>query len=256
MLAHRIEQAWINGQPIQPISATDGIVSPELAYPVQRAWADLRRAAGDRAVGRKLGLTNRVIQEMFGTTTPDHGLLWASRQFSAHDGGAVIPASTFIQPQIEGEIAFQIGRRLAGPGVTVADVIDATAALAPALEVIDSRFVGWQGTLGDTIADNASYGGFVTGAWTNDLLMQDLRTVGMVVDRNGEIAIEGIGAGSLGHPAAAVAWLVNELATRGEALEAGEIVLSGALGRPVPVAAGDMFVLWLHGCTPLTARFG
>jgi 2-keto-4-pentenoate hydratase len=251
VLARRLDDAWERREAIEPLSATDGITTPELAYPVQRAWHALRSARGERTVGRKLGLTNRVIQELFGATMPDHGYLWESRYYRARAGRAEAPFDAFIEPRVEGEIAFLIGRELRGPGVTPDDVLAATEALAPALEIIDSR-TRWQGQIGDTIADNASYGGFTHGEWSRALLTENLRTVGMLVERNGEIAIEGVGAGSLGNPVAAVAWLVNELATWGESLHPGQIVISGSLGRPVPVVAGDQLIMELHGQPPLT----
>lgn len=251
-LARQLEQAWVTRRPIAPLSETHGITTPARAYPVARAWNALRVAQGERVVGRKLGLTNRLIQERFGTTTPDHGYLWASRHFPATGGRASAPAGLFIEPVVEGEIAFLLERELAGPGVTTADVLAATAALAPALELVDSRVGLQRARLGDTIADNASFGGFTHGVWDARLREVDLRTLGMLVEQNGVVAIEGIGAATLGHPAAAVAWLVNELATTGEALAPGAIVLSGSLGRVVPVRAGDVLTMHLHGQPPLT----
>ena len=253
-LALALEQAFLTARPIEPLSATHGITTPEQAYPIARRWNELRRAAGDRVVGRKLGLTNRLIQERFGTTTPDHGYLWASRYFPAEDRLAGAPAQLFIEPVVEGEIAFLIGRPLAGPGIGVREVLAATEALAPALELVDSRVGIQRAQLGDTIADNASFGGFTHGPWQPRLRDVDLRTLGMLVERNGDLAIEGIGHATLGHPAAAVAWLVNELAATGESLQPGDIVLSGSLGRVVPVAAGDTLTMYLHGCAPLTLR--
>jgi 2-keto-4-pentenoate hydratase len=195
------------------------------------------------------------MREAAGVYEPDFGALWSSRFVEAVDGLAEIPHATFIQPRLEGEIAFLMERPLAGPGVTVDDVLAATEALAASFEVVDSRIVREQFSLVDTVSDNASYGAFALGPWSTALVQQDLRTLGMLVTRGDKAVVEGIGYASLGHPANAVAWLVNKLAEFGIGLEAGDIVLSGSLGAAIPVEAGDTFTMRLHGQPPLTMRF-
>lgn len=254
-LARRLDEAWERRVPVAPLSESEGLNSAEEAYAVQTAWSDLRRDRGERTVGRKIGLTSRVIQEQLGVSEPDYGSLWDSRHFPAQGGRAEFPAEAFIAPRLEGEVAFLIGRPLAGPDVTLHDVLAATDALAVAVEVVDSRIEDWRIKLADTIADNASYGGFTTGPWSSTLREADLRTLGMLLQKNGETVETGVGAAALGHPARAVAWLANKLASFGVGLETGDVVLSGALSRAVPAGQGDTFVLEMHGQPSLTATF-
>lgn len=195
------------------------------------------------------------MQEQAGFNEPDFGRLWQSRYFPAEYGRVEIPTELFLQPQLEGEIAFRLGQELAGPGVKIDDVLAATDALAVSFEVVDSRFVRENFNVLDTIADNASYGAFTLGAWGTNWLAGDLRNVRMTMECNGEVVVEGTGADSLGHPANAVAWLANTLATYDVRLQPGEILLSGSLGRAVPVSAGDVFTLRMSGQDPLTIAF-
>ena len=148
-----------------------------------------------------------------------------------------MPSETFLQPRLEGEIAFRIGKPLRGPDTTLEDVLEATEALAVAVEVVDSRIEDWRIKLVDTIADNASYGGFTVGPWSDSLREVDLRTIGMLIHQNDVPVVEGIGAAALGHPARAVAWLANKLASFEVTLEPGDIVLSGSLGESCPCTA-------------------
>lgn len=254
-LARRLDRAWEERLPVQPFSETGAILSAADAYAVQTAWTRLRQAQGERILGRKIGLTSRAMQQQLGVGESDYGVLWSSRYFPATAARADVPAEPFLQPRIEGEIAFLIGRPLRGPGVTLQEVLNATDALAPALEIVDSRIADWRIRLVDTVADNASYGGFVLGPWSKAMREWDLRLVGMLLHQNGRPEVEGIGAAALGHPALAVAWLANKLSEFGEALEPGDVVLSGALGRALPVRQGDLFTLECWGCPPLTVRF-
>ena len=254
-LARRLDEAWERRQPVAPLSESEGLTSAEDAYAVQTAWNRLRLERGERVVGRKIGLTSRAIQEQLGVSEPDYGNLWASRHFRAEDGRVEFPAEAFIEPRLEGEISFLMSRPLRGPDVTIEEVLGATEAVAAAFEVVDSRISDWRITLADTVADNASYGAFTTGPWDARPLETDLRTLGMLLHKNGETAETGVGAAALGHPARAVAWLANKLSSFGVNLEAGDVVLSGALSRAVPARRGDAFVLEIHGQPLLTATF-
>lgn len=254
-LARRLDEAWERRRPVAPLSESEGLTSAEEAYAVQTAWNNLRLERGERIVGRKIGLTSRAIQEQLGVSEPDYGNLWASRHFAAQDGRAEFPAEAFIAPRLEGEIAFLMARPLRGPDVTPEEVLAATGALAAAVEVVDSRIEDWRITLADTVADNASYGAFTTGPWDAQLRETDLRTLGMLLHRNGETVETGVGAAALGHPARAVAWLANKLASFGVGLEAGDTVLSGALSKAVLAQKGASFVLEIHGQPPLTVAF-
>ncbi|ABU58485.1 2-keto-4-pentenoate hydratase [Roseiflexus castenholzii] len=253
-IARRLDNAWEQRQPLAPLSASMAL-TPEHAYAIQSRWTDLRLARGERVIGRKIGLTSRAIQQQLGVNEPDYGSLWASRYFPLAGGRVDVPADLFVQARVEGELAFLIGRPLREPGVTLHDVLAATDAIAAAIEIVDSRIADWRITLVDTVADNASYGGFTLGPWSRALRSVDLRTVGMLLHHNGEPAVQGIGAAALGHPARAVAWLANKLIAFGINLEPGDIVLSGSLGPAIPMRTGDLFTLEIHGQPPLSMRF-
>ena len=254
-LARRLDGAWENREPVAPLSQSEGLEDVEKAYEIQTRWSELRQSRGERIVGRKIGLTSFAIQEQLGVSEPDYGSLWGSRYFPAQGGRTEIPADPLLQPFLEGELAFLIGRPLSGPGVTLQQALAATDALALAVEVVDSRIEDWNIKLPDTIADNASYGAFTVGPWSRSMREADLRTIGMLINKSGSRVAEGMGAASLGHPARAVAWLANKLASYGTKLEPGDIVLSGSLGRAVPAQQGDVFVLEAHGQPPLTVSF-
>jgi len=254
-LARRLDEAWESREPIAPLSESDGLEDVDRAYEIQTTWSEMRIGRGERIIGRKIGLTSFAMQDQLGVSEPDYGSLWDSRYFPAQGGRAEMPAEPFLQPFLEGELAFLIGRPLAGPGVTLQEALAATKALAVAVEVVDSRIEDWNIKLPDTIADNASYGAFTIGPWSRSLREVDLRTVGMLINQSGNRVAEGMGSASLGHPAEAVAWLANKLTSFGTSLEPGDIVLSGSLGNAVPVQQGDVFVLEAHGQSPLTVSF-
>lgn len=255
VLARRLDEAWENRQPIAPLTESDGLESVEQAYAIQSRWTELRLERGERLVGRKIGLTSPAMQEQMGVNEPDYGSLWASRYFPAKTGRVDIPADVFLQPRVEGEIAFLIGKPLEGTNVTPQEVLVATEALAVAIEVVDSRIEDWRIKLPDTIADNASYGGFTLGPWSRSLREADLRTLGMLIHQNGDPVVQGVGAAALGGPARAVAWLANKLTSFGVRLEPGDMVLSGALGKATPARKGDVFVLEVYRQSPLTITF-
>ena len=254
-LARRLDRAWETRQTVAPLSESEGLASTAVAYQIQTRWNELRLARGDRVIGHKIGLTSRAMQEQMGVDQPDYGRLWESRFFPATEGIATIPGDLFLQPRIEGELAFLIGKPLDGPAITTADVLAATEAVAVSVEVIDSRFTDWKIRLADTIADNSSYGGFALGRWDRTLAQTDLRTLGMMVSHNGKVVGEAIGAAALGHPAAAVAWLASTLHGLGTGIQPGDIVLSGSLVRALPMAAGDEAVIDVYGQPPLTVVF-
>jgi 2-keto-4-pentenoate hydratase len=216
---------------------------PELdtgaAYAVQEAGVRLLVADGERPIGFKLGLTSRAKQAQMGVAEPLYGELTDAMLL---DIGEPLVAADHIQPRVEPEIAFLVGTDLAGERVGTTQVLAATAAVAPAIEVIDSRYAGYSFTLPDVIADNASAARLVLGGVRRTADGIDLRLLGCVLERNGRVVSTAAGAASLGHPAAAVAWLVRALARRGRGLAAGDVVLSGALTEALPVAPGDVVV--------------
>lgn len=210
-----------------------------IAYDIQDAVVRRYLAAGEVLVGAKLGLTSRAKQRDMGVGESLYGWLTSSM---ALDPGEPLDLAALVQPRIEPEIAFLIGEDLEGPGVGAARVLAATRAVAPALEVLDSRYRDYRFTLPDVVADNASSGRYVIGGVPREPAGLDLRLVGCVLERNGELVDTAAGAASLGHPAAAVAWLVRTLAARGAGLEAGQVVISGGLTSALPVRPGDVVI--------------
>jgi 2-keto-4-pentenoate hydratase len=229
-------------KPIEPFSSTLDLQTVEQAYATQRAWATMRVAAGERIVGRKIGLTSPGMQRQMSVGEPDYGDLWGSRWYSAENGVAEVPSADFIQPRVEGELAFMIGSDLAGPGISEEDVLAAAVAAAPAIEIIDSRIAGWRIKLVDTIADNASYGGFVVGEWSESLLRADLREIVLTLSHREAVLVSEPGTAVLGSPLTAVAWLANKLAAFGVTIRKGDLVLSGAFGASAPVVPGEFGV--------------
>jgi 2-oxo-hept-3-ene-1,7-dioate hydratase len=216
----------------------------EDSYAVQRAWMDLCRGEGRKAIGHKIGLTSRAMQIASQITEPDFGLLLDDMLIR---DGSEIEAARFIVPRFEVEFAFMLARPLTGPNVTLFDVLNATDYVTPALELIDARIEQFDRDTKaprkvlDTIADNAANGAIVLGGRPMRVDAVDWRWAGALLYKNGVIEESGLGAAVLNHPANGVAWLANKLALHGEGLAAGEIVLGGSFTRPVACAAGDVF---------------
>jgi 2-oxo-hept-3-ene-1,7-dioate hydratase len=206
------------------------------AYAVQKLWRDRRLAAGHRLVGRKIGLTSKVMQAATGITEPDYGVIFDDM---VYDNGAVIPHDAFSNVRIEVELAFVLGEELSGGEVTIFDVLDATDYVVPALEILSSRIELQGRTIVDTISDNAAMGGMVLGGTPTRPDAVDLRWVSALLYRNHVIEESGVAAAVLNHPATGVAWLAGKLAAHGDMLGAGEIVLAGSFTRPMWVERGD-----------------
>ncbi|MQA93622.1 MAG: 2-hydroxypenta-2,4-dienoate hydratase [Streptosporangiales bacterium] len=255
-IAGRLEDAWRDRRPIPPLSESLGLDSAETAYAIQTAWSRMRLAGGERVLGHKIGLTSQAMRDQLSVHEPDYGQLWESRFYPAKDGTVTVPAGVFVQPRVESELAFLLGAPLEGTGITRDQVVAATEAVAVSIEIIDSRITDWRIRLVDTVADNASYGAFTLGPWDPELVTADLRTLGMIVTRNGGTEVEAVGHAVLGDPYLAVAWLANKLNGLGTAVKAGDIVLSGSLGKAIPAAHGDTFTVETYGQPALTAIFG
>jgi 2-keto-4-pentenoate hydratase len=231
-LADRLEKAVTERTAIDPLTDDVTDLDLETGYAVQRV---LRERAGAQ-VGWKLGVTSRAKQAQVGVSNPVCGFLPGT---GALDLGEPLRCAELIQPRAEPEIVFVLGRDLAGEHVTGADVLAATSGLAVGIEVLDSRFRDYRFTMADVVADNTSAARFVVGTPVPAAGI-DVRLVGVLLEKNGELVATASGAASLGHPAAAVAWLVRRLAASGEGLRAGQVVLSGGLTAATPVAAGDV----------------
>lgn len=242
--AAALDEAERTRAPIGQISKAHPAMTLEDGYAIQRAWVTMKAARGDRPIGRKIGLTSRAMQMAVGVDEPDFGALLESMVFA---DGAVIPADRFIRPRVEVELGFQLGAPLAGPDVTAFDVLEATAWVAPAFELIDARVqmkdpeTGATRKVMDTIADNAANAGVIRGGRAVRPTDLDLRWIPGVLYQNGRIEETGVAMGVLGDPAASVAWLARRLAATGERLEAGQFVLSGSFTRPVFAEPGDVF---------------
>jgi len=237
-LADALLTAEQTRRPIAPLTETDAGITVDEAYRVQLRIMEVKKSAGQIVVGKKIGLTSLAMQAMLGVKEPDYGHILNGMVVME---GEKIPAADLIAPRMEGEIAFVLKEDLRGPGVTLTEVIRCTAGVIPALEIIDSRVRDWKIKLPDTVADNASSARIVLGGVLTSPTSIDLRTVGMVMEKNGEVLATAAGAAVLGHPANAVAWLANKLAAYGIPLRKGEVVLSGSLTAAAPVAAGDFF---------------
>jgi 2-keto-4-pentenoate hydratase len=242
--------AYRSGTPIPPLSATYPGATIADAYRIQqeqvRVWAD----AGDEVRGHKIGLVSAAIQRQMGVHEPDYGHLTAGM---FHSGHRPIPAGAFLQPRIEPEIAFVLGSRLRGPGVTVDDARRAVRCLLPALEIVDSRIRDWRISIVDTIADNASSGAVILGDTPIDPADVDLAATNCVLLRNGTVTETGTGAAVLGTPLNALAWLANAVGVLGVSLESGQIVLSGSLTRAIAIAPGDSITADFPGMGEVTA---
>ncbi len=212
-------------------------------YAVARAWVRAKVAAGRVVRGHKIGLTSRAMQQSSQIDEPDYGTLLDDMFFAEGD----VPSSRFIKPRVEVELAFVMGRRLKGPGVTIFDVLKATDYVVPAIEIIDARIEQFDRHSGamrkvfDTISDNAANAGIVLGGRPVKPDAIDLRWVGALLFRNGVIEESGLAAAVLNHPANGIAWLANRLAPWDECLDAGEVVLAGSFTRPVVATTGDAF---------------
>lgn len=217
----------------------------EDAYAIQDALVRRKVEAGRRIIGWKIGLTSRVMQSALNIDIPDSGVLLDDMAF---DDGATIPPDRFIQPRIEAEVAFLMKAPLKGPGVTLFDVLKATAYVTPALEILDTRILRADPatkktrTIVDTISDNAANAGIVTGGCAVRPESVDMRWIGAIVSRNAVVEETGLSAGVLNHPARGIAWLANRLAEYGGTVEAGQIVLAGSFIRPIEARHGDTIV--------------
>ncbi|QAV27906.1 2-keto-4-pentenoate hydratase [Neobacillus thermocopriae] len=228
----------MNRQGVQPLTELDPTITVQEAYQVQLLTIQKKVEAGQRVVGKKIGLTSLAMQQLLGVDQPDYGHLLDGMVI---ENGGEISANKVLQPKVEAEIAFVLKKDLVGPRVTEMDVLQATDYVLPALEIVDSRIADWNIKLQDTIADNASSGLYVLGGKPLSVDQLDLAQVGMVLYKNGEVMNTGVGAAALGHPATCVAWLANKLFEYGITLKAGEIILSGALSAAIDGKPGDHF---------------
>ena len=238
---------------IPPVAAALGVGNVGIAYQVQAELTKRRLANGARLVGRKIGLTSLAVQQQLGVDSPDFGALFADMEC---DYGGSIETSRLIQPRIEAEIALVLDRDLPRSDTSLAELMLATAFVAPALEIVDSRITDWKISIVDTIADNGSSARFVLGTSIRKLTDIDLQTCGMMLSRNGAVVSVGSGAACLGHPLRAALWLARKLAHEGQHLRAGDVVLTGALGPMVSAQAGETYEAQISGLGSVRIGFG
>ena len=238
---------------VDPLTTRHPDITIENAYHIQQRMLSRRLSAGERVVGKKIGVTSAAVMNMLGVYQPDFGYLLDGMIYNE---GQSIDSKTLIQPKAEGEIAFVLRHDLQGPGITAADVLRATEGVMVCFEIVDSRVRDWKIKIQDTVADNASCGAFVLGDRLVDLRALDLRHCGMVLEKNGEVVVTGAGAATMGSPVNAMVWLANTLGRLGMPLKAGEVVLSGALGAMVPVVPGDQLRVTIGSIGSCSVRFG
>jgi 2-keto-4-pentenoate hydratase len=234
-LARRLRDAYA-GTAVPPLRDALEPTDAEGAYAVQTINTRFWEAQGRRIVGRKAGLTAKAVQTQLGVDQPDFGALFEDMRVA--DGGTLDPAKT-LQPKAEAEIAFVLGADLPDPVTTVEQVAAAVASVHAAIEIVDSRIADWKITFADTVADNGSSAFFVLADEGLPLAGLDLEGAAMEMDVGGKTASTGVGAAALGNPLNAAAWLAQTLASRGEPLRAGDILLAGALGPMVALTPGD-----------------
>lgn len=222
--------------PIPPISTTAGIAGLAEAYAVAAINTQERILAGARVVGKKIGLTSAAVQKQLGVDQPDFGVLFDDMELL---NGSEVPSGRLMQPRIEAEVAFVVGRDLSGAAPTYGEFVACLAFCFPALEIVDSAIADWKITLVDTVADNASCGLYILGDQPVSVGALQLADLSMTMTKNGTTVSTGNGSACMGHPLRAAYWLARTMAAQGEGLRAGEVILSGALGPMVTLSAGD-----------------
>ena len=245
-------QALLDRKAVDPLTDREPSITIEDAYQIQLRMIQRRLDAGETIVGKKIGVTSKVVMDMLKVNQPDFGQMTSGMVFNEGDA---IRADSMIAPKAEAEVAFVLKSDLMGPGVTAADVLRATDFVVPCFEIVDSRIKDWKIKIQDTVADNASCGVLTLGGARKSPRQLDLALAGMVLEKNGEIISTSAGAAVQGSPVNAVAWLANTLGRLGIGLKAGEIILSGSQSPLVPVKAGDSLYCSVGGLGGTSVRF-
>ena len=251
-VADTILGAYKTRTPVKPVRDVLPPGAIDEAYAAQEINTGRWLSAGRRLVGRKIGLTSLAVQRQLGVSQPDYGMLFDDM---AVPDGWDVPTDQLIQPKVEAEIAFVVGRDLDHERLTIADVLRAIEFALPAIEIVDSRIVDWKIGILDTIADNASSGLYVLGASPKKLDGLELRLCGMVMEQGGDEVSVGAGAACLGDPLSATLWLAKTMAKVGRPLKASDTVMSGALGPMVTVKRGEVYEARISGLGSVRAAF-
>lgn len=244
--------ALLSRTTVQPLLEREPDMTLEDAYRIQERMNNRRVQAGEKIIGKKIGVTSKPVQDYLGVYQPDFGQLTTAMVYQE---GETINLDKLIQPKAEAELAFVLKHDLNGPGVTAMDVIRATDYVSPCFEIVDSRIKDWNIKIQDTVADNASCGVFVLGNVKGDPRKLDLTLAGMVLEKNGELFSTSAGAAVQGSPANAVAWLANTLGALGIPFKAGEVILSGSQSALIPVVDGDELVCTVGGLGQCRVKF-
>lgn len=243
-LAERLDEAERSKKLIGMFTREHPDLTIEDAYAIQRAYTQLQLSRGRVIKGRKIGLTSKAMQSAVGIAEPDYGVLFADMFYP---DASAIPFDRFHAPRIEVELAFVLKAPLRGPDCSIFDVLNATDYVTPALEILETRMhrvdpeTGQTRKVMDTISDNAANAALVIGGRPFRPLEADLRWIGALLFRNGQIEETGLAAGVLNHPANGIVWLANRLAPHDEHLAAGDVVLAGSFTRPIEIRRGDTF---------------
>ena len=251
-LASHLEKCQINREDTLKVTEAHPEMDWDDAYAIQERILASKLARGAKFVGYKAGLTSYAKMKQMGVETPVFGFL--IDEYTVPDGGE-IKISELIHPKVEPEICFVTHRELQGPGCNIASVLAASDIVFPGIEIIDSRYRDFKFDLKSVVADNTSAARFVVGGQAVCARNVDLRTTGVVLEKNGEVIALGAGAAVLGHPAAAIAMLVNHLGHYGKVLPAGSMILSGGITEAVAVKAGDNVSLRMQGMGSVSVRF-
>jgi len=243
-LAAALAQAERSRVAMSPMTDTYADIDVVDAYEIQLLNIRQRVAEGARVVGHKVGLSSEAMQKMMNVDEPDYGHLLDDMQVFEDQP---VLTSKYLLPRVEVEVGFVLADDLPGAGCTEDDVLAATAAFAPAIELIDTRITNWQVKLCDTIADNASSAGWVFGKERVSPKDIDIRNIDAVLKCNGEVLGEGRSDAVLGNPVTAVAWLARKVDQFGVRLKAGDVVLPGACMRAFDAKPGDDFVAEFAG---------
>jgi len=237
---------------VQPLLLREPEITIDDAYKIQLRMVERRVQAGEKIVGKKIGVTSKPVQDFLGVYQPDFGQLTSGMVYQE---GEDIDLGKLIQPKAEAELAFVLKEDLIGPGITAMDVIRATDYVSPCFEIVDSRITDWKIKIQDTVADNASCGVYVIGKTRGDPRKLDITLAGMVLEKNGELFSTSVGAAVQGSPANAVAWLANTLGSLGIPFRAGEVILSGSQSALIPVVDGDELVCTVGGLGSCRVKF-
>ena len=250
--AAKLRQAQATKTTMSPLRDEIGDHNEEMAYAIQNINTNHRLVDGARIVGKKIGLTSLKVQEQFGISTPDFGMLFDDMEVL---NGLSLPISEVMQPKVEGELAFVLGGSLDSDNLTIIDVINAIDYVLPSIEIVGSRIENWNIRITDTVADNASASHYVLGHTPKMLDDIDIVNCKMNMTINGELKSSGSGKDCMGSPLNAVLWLARKMQSVGQPLQAGELILSGSLGPMAVIEDGDHVEAVFEGLGTVSVSF-